>query len=194
MNSSLLAYSTVSLTAALARICYAYQQLNDIGIFDVTSISGSRKRTRFHRYREEYLPEYHGGENAPGPVLTQAGAKFSKERPATVGVHRGEMPPRIFPTPLTPRACLQLVREILGDLRTFPSVFDSAIGDMTTMSHNIMEYVKYPTCWPDPYSRVLGDHKSRRNPNPVISATIRTACTYITGGLYSRVKSDMFSG
>ena len=40
---------------------------------------GGLKRTCFHRYSEGHIPEYHGGETAPGPILTQAGTTLSKE-------------------------------------------------------------------------------------------------------------------
>ena len=84
------------------------------------------------------------------------------------------------------------MREILGDLRTFPVVFDSVVGNMTSASRNIMEYVRYLTSWSNPYSRVSGDRESRRHPDPAISTTIRTAGIYITGGLHNYVKFDTF--
>ena len=68
-------------------MCHAYQQLNDIGIFYPTSMTGSLKRTCVRRYRKGHLQEYHGGETASGSILTQAGAKFAKEWSRTVGNH-----------------------------------------------------------------------------------------------------------
>ena len=60
------------------------------------------------------------------------------------------------------------MRGILGDLRTFPGVFDSVVGDMTNVSRRIMEYVGCTTHQPDRNSRASGDHKSRRNPDPAV--------------------------
>ena len=40
VSLDLLAHSTASLTGILARMCYAYQQLNDIGISSVTTPRG----------------------------------------------------------------------------------------------------------------------------------------------------------
>jgi len=37
------------------------------------------------------------------------------------------------------------MHEILGGLHAFSGVFDSVVGNMTNVSHDIMEYVKCPT-------------------------------------------------
>jgi hypothetical protein len=87
VGSSVLAGTAVLLITPLARMCYAYQQLNDIGMVEqILAPGGSLKRICVHRYREKYLPEHHGGENALGPVLTQAGARLPKERSTTVDI------------------------------------------------------------------------------------------------------------
>lgn len=148
------------LTPSLARMCYAYQQLNDIGIPDVTSARGGRNESIF-RYRKKHLPEYYGGKTASGSVLAQARKNLRKERPTAVGIHQGEILQRILTMPLIPRTCFQSMHEILGDLHVFSGVFDSVVGNMTNVSRDIMEHVKYPTLQKDSYSRLSGDRKSR---------------------------------
>jgi len=39
----------------------------------------------------------------------------------------------------------QSIHEILGGLHAFSGVFDSAVGNMTNVSRDIVEYVKHPT-------------------------------------------------
>ena len=87
VSPDLLAQSAALFTTTPARMCYAYQQMNDIGTFGATSTRGYLKCPHVHRYREKHLPEYHAGGAASGSVLAQAGAKLSKGWPATVGVH-----------------------------------------------------------------------------------------------------------
>jgi hypothetical protein len=80
-----------------------------------------------------------------------------------------------FPTPLTSRAYLEAMREILSDIRGFSGVLDSVAGSMTDLSRNIMEYVKPRALEPCSYSRISGDHKPRRNHDPDFSTADRTA-------------------
>jgi hypothetical protein len=61
------------------------------------------------------------------------------------------------------------MHEIMGDLRGFTGLFDSAVGNMTHLSRDIMKYVKFQTLELDYYSRVSGHRKFRRNPDPGIS-------------------------
>lgn len=84
--------------------------------------------------------------------------------------------------PLTSRMYLQSMREILGDLRTFPGVFDLVVGDITNVSRDIMKYVRCRTHQTGPCSLVSGDHESRRNRDPTISTTIRVAGPCLTRG------------
>jgi len=103
------------------------------------------ERVHVRRYGKKHLPEYHGGWTAPDSIRTQAGAKLSKEWSAAVGIHRGEMPSRKFPMPLTARAHTQSIHGILGDLRAFSGVFDLVVANMTSASRDIVEYVIRPT-------------------------------------------------
>ena len=131
-----------------------------ISVFDATSPGGNLERMHTRRYRKEHLPEHHGGEAALSSVLAQAGTKLRKEQSTPVGIHQGEILLWVFTMPLISHACLQSMHEILGELHTFPGVFDSVIGNMADVSRDIMQYVKYLTLQSDFYLRVTGDRKS----------------------------------
>ena len=85
------------------------------------------------------------------------------------------------------------MHKILDELHALPGVFDSVVGNVTNVSHDIMEYVKCPTLQLDSYSRVSGLRESPRNLGPAISTTFRTASTRVVGGLYYYIKLDAFN-
>lgn len=140
-------------------MCYAYQQLNDIGMLAQIQQRGP-KRVHIYRRRKDHLPEYYRGEDALGPVLARARTKFSKERSTNVSIHGGEIFSRTFLTLLTSRTCPQSMHEILGDFRGITGLFDLAIGNMTDLSRDILKYVKPQTLELDSFSRFPGHHKS----------------------------------
>jgi hypothetical protein len=122
-----------------------------ISVFDATSTGENLERMHTHRYRKKHLPEYHCGEAALGSVLTEAGTELRKERSTPVGIYQGEILLWAFLMPLISHACLQSMYEILGELNTFPGVFDSAVGNMANVSRDIVQYVKYLTLQLDSY-------------------------------------------
>ena len=91
--------TTALLMTPLARMCYAYQHLNDIGTSDTTSTRGT-EMNEHSRYRKKYLPKYHCRKTASGSVLTQAGTELRKKRSTAVSIHHGKILPWTLPTPL----------------------------------------------------------------------------------------------
>lgn len=162
-----------------------------ISVFDVTSTGGCLERMGTCRYREKHLPEHHGGENALGSVLTQAGTNLRKERPTPVGIHQGEIFLWAFPALLISYTCPQSMHEILDELHTFPGVFGSVVDNLANVPQDIMQYVKYLILQLDPYLRVSDDCKPRQNVDPVISTTVRAAGTHVHRGLHYRIKLDV---
>jgi len=128
-----------------------------ISVFDVTSTGGCLEQTGTCRYREKHLPEHYGGENALGPILTQAGTNVRKERPTPVGIHQSEIFLWVSLPLLISHACPQSMHEILGELHTFPGVFDSVIDNLANVSRDITQYVKYLILQLDPNLRVSDD-------------------------------------
>jgi len=83
------------------------------------------------------------------------------------------------------------MHEILGELHTFPGVFDSVVDNLVNVSRDTMQYVKYLILQFDPYLRVSDDRKPRQNVDPVISTTVQAAGTYVHRGLHYRIKLDV---